>query len=150
MTRRKASMTPFDSKVKEVSRNARMIAENIESSVNTVAMLAQFSQDLEILSMELDLDPMERKAMKQAKGQVEEKMSQVLGHLVQAQKLCEEVASALPEQGGYGPYMGRAITNPFTPIFSGKLANRLIKLGHVQPELRPHLREILKHLEVEE
>lgn len=147
---KKNTMTPFDSKVKEVARNSRMIAENIESSVNNIAMLAQFSQDLEILSMELGLDPSERTAVKKVKGHVEEKMSQAMGHLVQAQKLCEEVADSLPETAGYGPYMDRDITNPFTPIFSGRLSSSLIKLGHVSPELRCHIREILSHLEEEE
>lgn len=150
MSQSKPHMTPFDSKVKEVSRNAQMIAEHIESTVNTIAMLTQFSQDLEVLSMELDLDSMERMAMKKVKGHVEEKMSQALGHLVQAQMLCEDVANSLPKEAGYGPYMGRDIVHPFTPIFSGKLSSALIKLGHTQPDLKPHLREILSHLEEEE
>lgn len=147
---KKSSLTPFDSKVKEVARNTRMISENIQSSVNVLSMLIQHSQDLEILSMELDLQPMERKAMRSAKGDLENKMFEVLGHLSEAQRLSEEISGSLADEDGYGPYLGREVSNPFTPIFSGKLSSKLIDLGKEHPELKPHLRKILGSIKTED
>jgi len=139
----KKTMTTFDSKTKEVARNAAMISERIQVTVDTVGLLRQFSQDLEILSLELDLDDNERAALKNIKQSVEDKMEQVVGHLNQAQSLCVEIAEGFED---FKPYLGRTISNPFKPIFSGKVSSQLIELGRQETSLRPHIRVILANL----
>lgn len=139
-------LVPFDSKVKEINRNVKLISDRIQGIVETVTLLHQFSQDLDLLSQEVDLTDTERSSLVGVKSQIEENLNLMRGYLLKAHETSIGLSELLTGDLGYGPYLGRKVTNPFKPLFSGKISSRLLKLGSEKPEIRPHLRPILDYL----
>lgn len=142
-------ITPFCSKVKEVSRNLKLISDKIETSVGTIAHLNTFMTDLIILADELGPDSDELQQIADVVQGGMEETQVIMRALYSANEKVKECASNMLGEDGLGPFLSREVTNPYTPIFTYKessmpnLKDQLIRLGHEKPELRDHLRPIL-------
>lgn len=121
-------LTPFASKVKEISRNISIISQRIGDCAALTVMLRNFSQDLAILSMEVDLTTEERLAVERLVSECDEQLVRLSAYLKGAQDSAFEASEALRGDNGLGPYMSREVVNPFTPIFGGKMAEHKDRL----------------------
>lgn len=145
-------LTPFGSKVKEVSRNLKLISQKIEASVGTLARLNSFMTDLIILADELGPDQSELKQIASVIQGGMESTQEIMQMLGTADMKVSQCADELLGEEGLGPYLDREVVNPYTPVFTYKessvnIKDRLIRLGYEAPELREHLRPVIAAVE---
>jgi uncharacterized coiled-coil DUF342 family protein len=117
-------MNTFDSKLKEVFRNLKMIETFIKTPLQSLAMLRGFSQDLIYMVQELDLTPHELVEVRKKIRDLNQDFELIESHLRQAFEHTEKVCDHLNDVNKFAPFMGRKIVNPFKPLFSGKLAHK--------------------------
>ena len=150
MDKKFVKLSPFSSRVKELARNLKMVSAKIEMNRETVEHLRDFVTDVIVLADELG--PEQEELLEIASGVEDflggmDGVSSLLTEAKEKSDLCAD--QMLRSMDGY---IDREVTNPYAPMFSPEefekdsmlIRKELIRLGHVRPALRKHIRPIVE------